>query len=106
MTERTKSRIPFSYWSDPLCIWAFVAQEKLDRVLSDLGEHLDVDYRLVPVFGSLSWRFSEGPWKKAGVEGRIEETRRIAHEHGHPKVSGECWRLDMPSSSWGAQRMM
>jgi hypothetical protein len=27
-------RLPFSYWSDPLCSWALVAQQKLDRVLA------------------------------------------------------------------------
>lgn len=45
-------RMRFSYWSDPLCIWALVAQKKLDRVLAELGEHVHVEYRVVPVFGS------------------------------------------------------
>ena len=64
-------RLKFSYWSDPLCIWALVAQEKLERVLAELGEHVRVDYRIVPVFGSVPWRFNEGPWAKDGVEGRL-----------------------------------
>lgn len=83
-----------------MCIWAFVAQSKLDRILEELGEHLSVEYRVVPVFGSVPWRFRNGPWAADGVEGRIEATRRIAAEHGHPEVSGECWRIDAPASSW------
>ena len=31
-------RLRFSYWSDPLCIWALVAQQKLERILGELGE--------------------------------------------------------------------
>jgi hypothetical protein len=27
-----QNRLKFSYWSDALCIWAFVAQQKLGRV--------------------------------------------------------------------------
>lgn len=93
-------RLKFSYWSDPLCVWALVAQQKLDRVLGELGEHVQVDYRIVPVFGSIAWRFTEGPWAKDGVEGRVFATRKIAEQSGRTDVSGECWRKAAPASSW------
>lgn len=93
-------RVAFSYWSDPLCIWAYVAQEKLDRILDELGESLSVDYRIVPVFGSVPWRFECGPWAADGVEGRVRKTREIAESHGQQDVSGACWRTDPPASSW------
>ncbi|HSO40743.1 MAG TPA: DsbA family protein [Labilithrix sp.] len=93
-------RLKFSYWSDPLCIWALVAQQKLDRVLGELGAHVRVDYRIVPVFGSVPWRFAQGPWSKDGVDGRVLATRKIAEQGGRSDVSGECWRRAMPSSSW------
>ena len=94
------SRTTFSYWSDPLCIWALVAQEKLNRILQELGEHLHVDYRIVPVFGDVAWRFTDGPWAKDGVAGRVAATRKIADQAGRHDVSGECWRRAMPASSW------
>lgn len=96
----TKDRIEFSYWSDPLCIWALVAQTKLERILADLGRHLEVDYRIVPVFGSVPWRFTKGPWAKEGVDGRCAATRRIAEQAGRTDVSGDCWRKAPPASSW------
>jgi len=99
-TEAPSKKVSFSYWSDPLCIWAFLAQDKLDRVVTEFGERLAIETRIVPVFGSLALRFSKGPWAKAGVAGRVEETRRIAAELGHPEVDGECWRVSMPASSW------
>ncbi len=58
--------LPVTYWSDPLCIWAFVAQKKLDAIVSEFGDRVHIDYRVVPVFGSVGWRFREGPWKKPG----------------------------------------
>ena len=93
-------RLKFSYWSDPLCIWALVAQQKLDRVLAELGQHVRVDYRVVPIFGSVPWRFAEGPWAKDGVDGRVLATHRIAEQGGRGDVSGECWKRAMPASSW------
>jgi predicted DsbA family dithiol-disulfide isomerase len=95
-----RARIEFSYWSDPLCIWALVAQTKLDRVLAELGTHVVVDYRIVPVFGSVHWRFKDGPWAKEGLDGRVAATRRIAERCGRMDVTGECWRKAAPASSW------
>jgi predicted DsbA family dithiol-disulfide isomerase len=100
--NESQTRIAFSYWSDPLCIWAFVAQDKLDRILADFGGCLEVEYRIVPVFGSLPWRFTEGPWAETGVDGRVQATRDIARQHGCDGVTGECWKVDMPASSWPA----
>ena len=92
--------VRFVHWSDPLCIWALVAQTKLDLVIRDLGHRVKVDYRIVPVFGSVAWRFAEGPWAKEGIDGRVAATRRIAEQSGRPDVSGECWRRAMPATSW------
>lgn len=92
--------VEFGYWSDPLCIWAFVAQDKLDRVLDELGTQLTVDYHVVPVFGSVPWRFAHGGWAEEGVDGRVAKTREIAAAHGHSEVSGAGWRTDPPASSW------
>ena len=94
------SRLRFSYWSDPLCIWALVAQRKLERVLEEITDRVRVDYRIVPVFGSVPWRFAHGPWAKEGVEGRVAATKRIAEAGGRSDVSGECWVRAAPATSW------
>ena len=81
---------------------AFVAQPKLDKILEEMGEHLQVDHHIVPVFGSVAWRFEKGPWSKQGVEGRVEATQRICEEHGFKGVEGRVWRDDQPACSWSA----
>lgn len=100
--DSTDPRLHFSYWSDPLCIWAYVAHSKLEQLLASGEQALQVAYRIVPVFGSVQWRVTEGPWSAGGLEGRVLATRRIAHEHDCPEVSGECWVQDTPASSWAA----
>lgn len=94
------ARLHFGYWSDPLCIWAYVAQDRLERLFAEFGGLLDVDYHVVPVFGSLPWRFSRGPWAAGGAAARVEATRKVAQDHGHPEVTGEAWVTATPSSSW------
>lgn len=94
-------KIAFEYWSDPLCIWAYVAQAKLDRIIGDFGDKLEVKYHIVPVFGSIRERLTSGVWSEKGIEGRIAATKRVAHAQGCPEVDGECWREEQPASSWG-----
>jgi len=92
----------FEYWSDPLCIWAYVAQSKLERVIAEWGPHLAIRYRIVPVFGSLPRRFTTGSWSAEGPAGRRVATADVARAQGCDGVTGELWTSDMPSSSWPA----
>ena len=100
MEDLMSNLIRFSYWSDPLCIWAYVAQRCHERVLREYQGRIEVDYHVVPVFGSIPWRFRHGPWADQGYSGRADRTREIALQHGRPEVTGAVWRDDPPASSW------
>lgn len=94
--------LPVAYWSDPLCIWAFVAQPRLEAVLARHGEHIALDHHIVPVFGSVPQRFRDGSWAARGPEGRAAATVRVARMHGREDVSGRVWVDDAPASSWSS----
>lgn len=99
-TSSRTSRLPIEYWSDPLCIWAYVAQPRLEAILERFGDEIDVHYHVVPVFGSVPWRFREGSWADKGVAGRVAATARVAAMFGHNGVDGTCWEKAAPASSW------
>ncbi len=92
--------IPVIYWSDPLCIWAYVAADKISRLLERHGAELELEHRVVPVFGSVPWRFSQGSWAAAGPEGRMAATLRVARRFGHDEVSARAWVDDPPATTW------
>ena len=98
--SQIRQPIAFEYWSDPLCIWAFVSEPRLQGVLRDRAELLRVTHRLVVVFGSVPWRFREGPWVEPGPAGRAVATRTIAQRFGRDDVTGQVWTDDAPASSW------
>lgn len=93
-------KLHFEYWTDPMCIWALIAQPRLERLLAYFGDCVAVTHRVVPVFGSFPERFAPGgKWHAAGIEGRVATTARVAQERGVAGVSGVGWRLPL-SSSW------
>lgn len=95
------TQLDIDYWSDPLCVWAFVAQPRLEAVLAHHGPRVRLRHRMVPVFGSVPGRFRPGgSWAEGGPAGKAALTRRVAAAHGHPEVTGAVWVDDPPASSW------
>lgn len=94
------ARVRITYWSDPLCIWAYLAHDKLQRLRQRFGADIAIEHRIVPVFGSVPERFRSGAWSKGGPKSRASRTAEIAKAHGHPEVDGACWLRDAPASSW------
>jgi predicted DsbA family dithiol-disulfide isomerase len=95
-----RSPLPITYWTDPLCVWAFVSQAKHERLLADYAGRIEITSRIVPVFASIPHRFREGSWAEAGVAGRVEKTRATAEAFAIEGVDGRLWEIDPPASSW------
>lgn len=91
--------LDIDYWSDPLCIWAYVAEDKLRRLEARFGDRVHLRWRVVPVFGSVSERFRTGVWA-GGPPGKRDLTVRVARRFGHDEVDGAVWVDDPPASSW------
>ena len=88
------------YWTDPLCIWAFVGHAKLERVLDAFGDKVAIRYRTIPVFDDIAERFDTGVWSANGREGRRASNRRIAREHLGLEITGDIWLNRELTSSW------
>lgn len=98
--EDVVTRLVVDYWSDPLCVWAYLAEDKLARLEQRFGDRLDLRWRTVPVFGSVSARFAHGAWQGDGPVGRTAKNAELARLRGHPEVRGGCWVDDMPATTW------
>ena len=43
--------VPILYFSDILCVWAYIAQPRLDEAEAQFGRQIDIQARFCPVFG-------------------------------------------------------
>jgi predicted DsbA family dithiol-disulfide isomerase len=96
------SPLVLEHWSDPLCVWAFLAEPKLDRLLAAFPDRVEVRWRVVPLFGSVRARFTDGPWREDGPAGRARKTAELCARHGWPAITGRVWEADTPATSWAA----
>jgi predicted DsbA family dithiol-disulfide isomerase len=99
MSQNDDMTIRIDYFSDILCIWAYVAQIRVDELLSQFDERVEIDYHFFPVFGCTESRIGEG-WKdRGGFAGYNEHVRGIADRFEHVDVNPGVWLENVPLSS-------
>jgi predicted DsbA family dithiol-disulfide isomerase len=87
------------YFSDTLCIWAYLAQIRLDELKITFQEKIEIEYHFVPVFDSACEKL-ESRWKdRGGLQGYSQHVRDIANKFDHINVNPDIWTEDTPASS-------
>ena len=90
------SVVEITYFSDVLCIWAYVSQARVDAIKSKFGNDIHVEHRFCSVFGNTIHKISSS-WKdKGGYEGFNAHLRQVAGEFPHVAVHPEDLVEDPP----------
>ena len=61
--------VPIVYFSDVLCIWAYLAELRIDAVTEAFGDQVSFDYRFCSVFGDTSSKIPAA-WAEKGMSPR------------------------------------
>ncbi len=98
--------IQISYVSDVLCIWAYVAEARLDQLRKEFGSSIELDYRFIPIFGATRNRIAEGWKKRGGYAGFGEHVLKVAEGFPHVSVNERVWSEVAPTTSSAAHEML
>lgn len=93
------SKITLDYFTDVLCIWAYVAQIRLDELKQAFGDKVQVNEHFITLFGNTDKRIGEG-WKdKGGYEGFNQHVLNVAKGFPHLNINPNVWITCKPTSS-------
>ena len=93
------NKIRISYFTDVLCVWAYIAQIRLDELKLNYGDKLDIQYHFIPLFGCTDKRISEG-WKdKGGFKAFGEHVKEVCSQFDHVDVHTNIWTTSIAKSS-------
>jgi len=92
-------RVQISYFSDTLCVWAYVAQIRLDEMESQFGSEIELEQHFIPIFGSTAHRIGVGWEDRGGFPGYSEHVREICRGFPHVELSPDAWTTTIPTSS-------
>lgn len=95
-------KIEIAYYSDVLCIWAYVAERRLEELAREFGNKIEIDVRYCSVFPD-AWSKIEKAWgDRGGFEGFNRHLREVAKRFPHIEVNDEVWLKARPRTSASA----
>lgn len=98
--------IRISYVSDVLCIWAYVAEARLDQLRRDFGESIELSYHFIPIFGATRYRIAEGWKQRGGYQAFGDHVRKVAQDFPHVSVHERVWGGVAPTTSSSAHEVL
>lgn len=91
--------VHITYYSDILCVWAYIAERKLEEVRRQFGDQCEFEHRFMTLFGNTHDKFVEG-WKdRGGIDGYADHVQKLNHDFDHVEIHPNVWRIDPPSTS-------
>jgi predicted DsbA family dithiol-disulfide isomerase len=95
--------LEITYFSDVLCIWAYVAQARVDAISRTFGREVHVRYRFCSVFGDARPKIATS-WRGRGeFNGYNKHVLEIAARFPPAEVHPEVWLKSQPASSASPQ---
>lgn len=104
MTQTNTVRI--DYFSDVLCVWAYVAQVRLDELRHAFNEQLVVQHHFIPLFGHTAHRIGEGWQDKGGFSGFGQHIHKVCADFPHVEIHPALWCEQPPCSSAPAHQFI
>ena len=93
------SIVKVSYFSDALCIWAYIAQARIEAVKEKFGDTVRLDRRFCSVFGNTAVKIAS-TWRDKGEYGGFNaHLRSVGRQFPHIDVHPEIWLRTRPATS-------
>jgi predicted DsbA family dithiol-disulfide isomerase len=95
-------RVKITYFTDALCVWAYLSQVRMDELRANFKDGVEIDSRYFHVFGNVATKM-ETAWKeRGGLPAYRRHVREIVEKFGHVSLHHQTWETDAPKSSMPA----
>jgi predicted DsbA family dithiol-disulfide isomerase len=94
--------VQVDYFSDVLCVWAYVGQVRLDELTAAFGPAIAVDCHFMTVFGDARARLAARWADRGGLPAYAEHVRGVVAKFDHVTLHPGVWTTAAPTSSLGA----
>ena len=94
------------YYSDILCVWAWIAQRRIDELNQELEDKIEFHYHYVDIFGDVPTKMNT-QWKsKGGYAGFAEHVQKSAAAFDDAPINPQIWTEVKPATSANAHLML
>lgn len=94
--------IVIEYYTDVLCVWAWIAQRRIDELKAQTDLPVVFQHRYIDLFGDTHTKIND-QWADKGLfEGYCEHVCDAASHYTSAPIHSDVWRITRPASSANA----
>ncbi|RLA22473.1 MAG: disulfide bond formation protein DsbA, partial [Gammaproteobacteria bacterium] len=93
------SPLEVDYYTDVLCVWAWIAQHRIDEIEKEWGERIRLRHHCVNVFGDTLNRIGDKWSDRGGYAGFAEHVEESAAPFEFAPINPTIWRDVRPYTS-------
>lgn len=98
--------IKVEYYSDVLCVWAWIAQRRQEELRQHFGSEIEFNHHYLDVFGDTQSKIGEKWASKGGFEGFGQHVIEAAAPYSNAPVVANIWQTVRPLSSTPAHTFL
>lgn len=87
------------YYSDVLCVWAWIAQSRVDELNKSLGNKIDIRHHYLDVFGDAVNKIPTQWRDRGGYKGFSAHVIESASAYEDAYINKDIWSKTRPTSS-------
>lgn len=95
----TSNKVTILYFTDMLCIWAYLAQVRIDQLKGKFGSSIVLEEHFVSVFGSVGSKVEQNWGSKGGVLAYGKHVQEIGAKFSHIDIHPDIWVKNTPTTS-------
>jgi predicted DsbA family dithiol-disulfide isomerase len=99
MTTTSRQTVSIDYFSDILCVWAYIAQIRLDQLRQDFADQIDIRCHYISVFGDVHNKIANNWQDRGGFEGYRQHLDQITRQYDFISLHPDTWKHTRPYSS-------
>jgi len=101
MDTDTTTKVSIAYFSDILCIWAYIAQVRLDQLRQDFSQQVDIRCHYISIFGDVHSKIARNWQKSGGFEAYRKHLDQVTRQYDFISLHPDTWTRVQPYSSMG-----
>lgn len=94
-------RVDILQFTDVFCVWAYVAQARIDELCAHFDKQVRIEPHFIPVFGDVQGKMAREWDQRGGLTAYGKHVHAIAKRFDLESVDPDCWTRASPRSSMG-----
>ena len=96
---KTTPTVSIAYFSDILCVWAYIAQVRLDQIRREFGQQVEIRCHYISIFGDVHSKISNNWQQRDGFDGYRQHLDQVTRQYNFVTLHPDTWTRTRPHSS-------